>query len=201
MNEYEMMTVFHPRLNADDAGVAVTALEAQVAAQGGEMLSTDVWGRRRLAYPIDGVTEGTYVLMTFNLPPTGTVPLERWMRISDTVLRHLLIRGIIPFEGGRDERDDRDDRYDRDDRDDRDGDRRDRDDDRDRREDDRPQAAVEAPAEAPAAAAEATPETPVSSDEAADASDVDAPEADTPGEAPSDAGDTPDEPGDDESET
>ncbi|MEX2032729.1 MAG: 30S ribosomal protein S6 [Dehalococcoidia bacterium] len=136
MNEYEMMTIIHPRLNADDTTAAITAVEEQIAANGGELLSTDVWGRRRLAYPINGVNEGTYVLMTFNLPPTATATLERGLRISESVLRHLLIRGIIPFEAGRDERDDRDDRRDREDRDDRD-DRRDRE-DRDDRDDERP---------------------------------------------------------------
>jgi small subunit ribosomal protein S6 len=123
VNEYEMMTVFHPRLNADETSAAVASLEEQIVANGGEMLSTDDWGRRRLAYPIDGVLDGTYVLMTFKMPATNTATLERWIRLSELTLRHLLIRGIIPFEGdrfGRDER--RDDRDDRDDRDGRDED-------------------------------------------------------------------------------
>ena len=108
MNEYEMMTVFHPRLSADETAAAVTSLEEQIVANGGEMLSTDNWGRRRLAYPIDGVVDGTYVLMTFNLPAQGAAPLERWIGISETTIRHLLIRGIIPFQGDRGR--DRDDR-------------------------------------------------------------------------------------------
>src|SRR5690606_1446270 len=121
--------------NADETTAAVTAVEEQVAAAGGELLSTDVWGRRRLAYPINGVNDGTYVLLTFKMPPAGTAVLERWLRISESVLRLLLVRGIIPFEGGRDDREGRydrfDDREDRDDRDDR-GQRDDRDDRDDR---------------------------------------------------------------------
>src|SRR5690606_22099949 len=116
-----MMTIIHPRLNADESAAAVAVVEEQIAAHGGELLGTDVWGRRRLAYPIKGVTDGTYVLLTFNMPPENTAALERWLRISESVLRHMLIRGIIPFEGGRD---DREDRFDRDDRDDRDRDDR-----------------------------------------------------------------------------
>ena len=158
MNEYEMMTVFHPRLNADETAAAIAGLEEQIVANGGEMLSTDEWGRRRLAYPIDGVADGHYVLMTFNLPAAGAAPLERWIRISETTLRHLLIRGIIPFSGDRDGRD-REDRYGRDDRDDRDGDRDGDDRDEDNRRDE-PRAAVSAPApeaeaaDAPAEASE-----------------------------------------------
>ena len=158
MNEYEMMTVFHPRLNADETAAAIAALQEQIVANGGEMLSTDEWGRRRLAYPIDGVADGHYVLMTFNLPAAGAATLERWIRISETTLRHLLIRGIIPFSGDRDGRD-REDRYGRDDRDDRDGDRDGDDRDEDNRRDE-PRAAVSAPApeaeaaDAPAEASE-----------------------------------------------
>ena len=173
MNEYELMTVFHPRLNVEDTAAAVADLDAQITANGGELLSTDDWGRRRLAYPIDGVLDGTYVLMTMKLPPTATANLERWMQLSETTLRHLLIRGIIPFEGDRYGRDDR--RDDGDGRDDWDGpsDR----DDRDRGDSDRDETGSdgadrddvgrddaggsdvasddEAPSEAPAAAADA----------------------------------------------
>ncbi|MEX2374284.1 MAG: 30S ribosomal protein S6, partial [Dehalococcoidia bacterium] len=180
VNEYELMTVFHPRLNADDTATAVANLEAQVTASGGELLSTDDWGRRRLAYPIDGVLDGTYVLMTFKMPPTATADFERWIRLSETTLRHLLIRGIIPFEGDRYGRDDRRDDGDRQDdwdgpsdrdgadRDDTDRDETDRDEvardeagpadqPRDDAGDDRPD--DEAPSDAPAAAADADAES------------------------------------------
>ncbi|MSQ31343.1 MAG: 30S ribosomal protein S6 [Dehalococcoidia bacterium] len=150
------MTILHPRLTADELAAAVAAVEAQVAAQGGEMISTDVWGRRRLAYPINGSMDGNYVLMTLRLPAPGASPLEAWLIISEPVLRHLLIRGIIPYQGrGRD--DDRDRDRDRDDRDDR---RDDRDDHADRDRDDRDHVApvavldrADAPEEEPAAAA------------------------------------------------
>lgn len=162
MNEYEMMTVFHPRMNADETTAAVTSLEEQIVANGGELLSTDNWGRRRLAYPIDGAVDGTYVLMTFKMPAEGAAPLERWIRLSESTLRHLLIRGIIPFEGDRHGRDDRDDRYgrdDRDDRDDRDRDDRDEGDDRDARDSgESEQPRSEASAAPAAAVAESTPE-------------------------------------------
>ncbi len=135
MNEYELVSIIHPRLNADETTAAIANIEAQIVANGGEMLSTDVWGRRRLAYPIKHLLEGTYVLMTFRLPPDKAPVLEALLRISEQVIRHLLVRGIIPFQG-HDRRDrDRDDRdRDRDDRDDRDDRGRDRDerDDRDR---------------------------------------------------------------------
>ena len=140
MNEYELVSVIHPRLNADETAAAVANIQSQIEANGGEMLSTDVWGRRRLAYPINHLLEGTYVLMTFRLPPQGAPVVEALLRISEQVIRHLLVRGIIPFQG-HDRRDrDRDDR-DREDRDDRGRDR----DERDDRERDRGPVASAAP--------------------------------------------------------
>ena len=149
MTDYELMTILHSRLTADEAAAAVELVGSQIAAHGGEVLSTDVWGRRRLAYPIAGAMEGTYVLHTLNLPPEGTAPLEAWLGVSEQVIRHLLIRGIIPYTGrAQDDRDrdrdrDRDDRDDRDRDDDRDGDDRD---DRGRDRDDMDRPAMDAPA-------------------------------------------------------
>ena len=121
MNEYELMVILHPRLTADETATALASIEAQITGQAGELLTTDVWGRRRLAYPINGSMDGTYVLFTLKMPAAGASPLEAWLVITDPVIRHLLIRGIIPYQGrdrNDDDRDrdrDRDDRYDRDD--------------------------------------------------------------------------------------
>ena len=99
MNEYELMTILHARLSADETAATVQVIEARIAEHGGELLSTDVWGRRRLAYPIGGSMEGTYVLSTLRLPAASAAPLESWLGLSESVIRHLLIRGIIPYAG------------------------------------------------------------------------------------------------------
>ena len=161
MNEYELVSIIHPRLNADETAAAIATVEGQIVSNGGELLSTDVWGRRRLAYPINHLLEGTYVLMTFRLAPDKAPVVEALLRISEQVLRHLLVRGIIPFQG-HDRRDrDRDDR-DRDDRDDRGRDRDERDDrdergdrDRDDRDDRGPMASAPSDADPEMAEAEA----------------------------------------------
>lgn len=161
MNEYELVSIIHPRLNADETTAAIATVEGQIVSNSGELLSTDVWGRRRLAYPINHLLEGTYVLMTFRLAPDKAPVLEALLRISEQVLRHLLVRGIIPFQG-HDRRDrDRDDR-DRDDRDDRGRDRDERDDrdergdrDRDDRDDRGPMASAPSDADPEMAEAEA----------------------------------------------
>ena len=105
MNEYELMYVLHPRLTAEEIDAAIERISALVTDPGGEILSVDRWGRRRLAYPIEKNLEGFYVLSTFKAPGTATGPLEAQLNLATDVLRHLIIRGIIPYdEPPRDER-------------------------------------------------------------------------------------------------
>ncbi len=99
MHEYELMYILHPRLTADETAGAIERVSERVTSVGGEILSIDNWGRRRLAYPIHHHFEGTYVLATMRLPAEATAPLESALRISEDVIRHLLIRGIIAYEG------------------------------------------------------------------------------------------------------
>lgn len=105
MNDYELMYILHPRLTADEIDQAVDRISSQITDAGGEIVSVDRWGRRRLAYPIDRNLEGYYVLTTYNSQPAAGPPLEALLNLATDVLRHLLIRGIIPYEGPpRDER-------------------------------------------------------------------------------------------------
>jgi small subunit ribosomal protein S6 len=99
VHEYELMYILHPRLTADETTAAVERVSESVRSGGGEVLAVDVWGRRRLAYPIQHHLEGTYVLLTMQFPPEATARLEAGLRISEDVIRHLLVRGIIPYEG------------------------------------------------------------------------------------------------------
>lgn len=98
VNEYELMYVLHPRLTEEEIEAAVERISALVTGPGGEIISVDRWGRRRLAYPIDRNLEGYYVLSTFKAPAEACRPLETQLNLSEDVLRHLLIRGIIPYE-------------------------------------------------------------------------------------------------------
>ena len=98
MNEYELMYVLHPRLTEEELDAAVERISALVTDPGGEILSVDRWGRRRLAYPIDRNMEGYYVLSTFKASAEAAGPLEAQLNLSEEVLRHLIIRGIIPYE-------------------------------------------------------------------------------------------------------
>jgi ribosomal protein S6 len=54
--------------------------------------SVDVWGRKRLAYPINNYRDGTYVLLNTKMPPASLVDLERDLKLSEDVIRYLLVK-------------------------------------------------------------------------------------------------------------
>ena len=96
MKEYELLYIVSPRVAVDDVPNTIERVSALVTDSGGEVLSVDNWGRRRMAYPIRHYFEGTYVVMTLRMEPSAAAPLEASLIISEHVLRHLLTEGIIP---------------------------------------------------------------------------------------------------------
>jgi small subunit ribosomal protein S6 len=90
---YEIVTIYNPGLENEEAYDAqIERFAALVTENGGEVVNIDKWGRRRLAYEIKGLTEGYYVEMTFNAEPAVAAELERVLKITDTVVRHLLVK-------------------------------------------------------------------------------------------------------------
>ncbi len=94
------MYVISPRLMVEETDSAIERIQGLVEAAGGEILMTDNWGRRRLAYPIKHHFEGTYVLTHMTLPPDRVAGFERSMHLNESVLRHLVVRGIVPGYDG-----------------------------------------------------------------------------------------------------
>jgi small subunit ribosomal protein S6 len=64
-----------------------------VAGQQGVILSTEMWNKRNLAYPIKKNVVGHYVLQRFQMAPEGTAELERLLRFNENVMRYLVMRG------------------------------------------------------------------------------------------------------------
>lgn len=92
MRDYELMVVLSPEL--DEAGVDATTerLGTQISERGGEVVDVQKWGRRRLAYPIAKHRDGFYTVAKLKLAPEHADPLERSLRLNESVIRHLLVR-------------------------------------------------------------------------------------------------------------
>jgi small subunit ribosomal protein S6 len=92
MRSYELVFIVHPDLDDGDLEEAIANVAGVVERNGGEVTKTDPWGVRRLAYPIQDVREGLYVLMVMQLDSQAIGPLERSLHLMDGVMRHLLVR-------------------------------------------------------------------------------------------------------------
>ena len=92
MNQYEVLYVITPELDEEADKVVMDKFAEIITANGGEIEKTDVWGKRRLAYPIDYKTEGFYVLVVFNANPELPRELERNMRNDERLMRYMVTR-------------------------------------------------------------------------------------------------------------
>ncbi|MGB9594079.1 MAG: 30S ribosomal protein S6 [Anaerolineae bacterium] len=90
--EYELTFVIRP--DKDDEGFAAVTdkVAGYVKAAGGEVTSTNLWGRRRLAYPIRRFAEGYYVFMLIQMDANGLAELDRSLRLNEDIIRHLVVR-------------------------------------------------------------------------------------------------------------
>ncbi len=99
MNDYEILLMLDPEA-AEERHEEIIARTRQLVEQGGgQWLSHNAWGRRRLAYEIDHKTDGVYHLLQFDAEPATLDEVSRVLRISDGVMRHMATRR--PKGGGR----------------------------------------------------------------------------------------------------
>lgn len=91
MREYELVFIVRPDLDETAFGEVVDRVQSWITEAGGEIQKTDMWGKRKLAYPIRKISEGQYVLMQTRMSPSFGETLERNLRFLEPVLRFLLI--------------------------------------------------------------------------------------------------------------
>lgn len=94
MRKYEVMYVIRPDMDQDATKALVEKFQTLITNQGGEIEKLDEMGKRRLAYEMAGYNEGYYVLINFQSEPDIVNELDRVLRITDGVLRHLIIKDV-----------------------------------------------------------------------------------------------------------
>jgi len=76
----------------DEPKEEVSKVEEVVRSLGGELSKTDIWGKRKLAYPVNEHTDGFYAVMTFKLNPDEITELERLLSLRQNVHRQMIVR-------------------------------------------------------------------------------------------------------------
>ena len=92
LRDYELVLVISPEVAEEEFEATIDNVSRFITGKGGTISDIERWGKRRLAYPIIHFVEGSYVLARFKLRPAFGKELEANLRISEEVLRHLLIR-------------------------------------------------------------------------------------------------------------
>jgi len=87
--KYEVLYIIDPAQGEEGIAALVEKFKAMVEAEG-TLSNVDEWGKRRLAYPINDLNEGYYVLMNMETNPAFPAELERVMKITEGVLRCLI---------------------------------------------------------------------------------------------------------------
>ncbi len=93
MRPYELMFIISPNVEGDEAiDSYIERVGQMVTGGGGEVTAVDKWGKKRLAYEIKGYTEGYYVVMRFKAGSSVVAELNRVLRITEGVVRHMIVR-------------------------------------------------------------------------------------------------------------
>lgn len=92
MNRYETLFVANPNLTEEQLKALVDKVKGVIEGGNGVVDNVDEWGKRRLAYEINHINEGYYFLINFTSAPELPKELDRILRISDDVIRHLVVK-------------------------------------------------------------------------------------------------------------
>jgi len=92
MNHYELMVIFSSTLTEDEQKEQSLQLHELLKREKGELLLTDHWGKRKLAYPVKKQRQGYYDWIYFQMEPGRISEIDRKLKMSESVLRFLCLR-------------------------------------------------------------------------------------------------------------
>jgi small subunit ribosomal protein S6 len=92
MRKYELLYIVRPELDEQAVQASLEKFQGIITNGGGEVTNSNVMGKRRLAYEIQKYRDGIYVLVNFNATPEVVKELDRVIRISDEVIRYIIVK-------------------------------------------------------------------------------------------------------------
>ena len=92
MRDYEVLYIVRADLDDDKVQDIIKRVNTLIEKAGGSVERTNIWGKRKLAYEVKHQKEGAYVLQDFQIGPDHIPELEAALKITEEVLRHLIVR-------------------------------------------------------------------------------------------------------------
>ena len=91
MKAYELLFFVAPNTEDEARANVMNRIETIVKDSKGAIDNVDEWGRRKLAYEINGQADADYTLVDFHADPTTIAEMDRVLRINDAVMRHMIV--------------------------------------------------------------------------------------------------------------
>ena len=92
MKAYELLFFVAPTLEEEARAKVMARIEGVITDAAGTIDNAEDWGKRKLAYEINKLTEGDYILIDFHADPDHIAELDRVLRINDSLERHMIVR-------------------------------------------------------------------------------------------------------------
>ncbi len=92
MDIYEIIVIIDPNIDDTAAVETVGKIQDIIISKGGEILKIENWGRRKLAYILNKHQKGNYILILFKSPPTTILDLERFCKVTDSVIKFMVVK-------------------------------------------------------------------------------------------------------------
>lgn len=91
MKNYELLYIVKPTLDDEAREAALNSIKEIITSGNGEVGEVDVWGSRKLAYPIQKFRDGVYTLVNFKASVELPKELDRRLKIAEDVIRHVIV--------------------------------------------------------------------------------------------------------------
>ena len=92
MKAYELLFFVAPSIDEETRLAVMKRIDTAITADNGTVDHVDNWGKRKLAYEVNGLTDGDYTLIDFHANPESIAELDRVLRITDAVERFMIVK-------------------------------------------------------------------------------------------------------------
>lgn len=92
MKAYELLFFVNPSMDEETRLAAMKRIDNVIVEQGGKIDNVEDWGKKKLAFEINGLTDGDYTLIDFQTEPEAIAELDRVLHIMDAVERYMIVR-------------------------------------------------------------------------------------------------------------
>jgi len=92
MRQYELILIVQPDLDEEANDAVITRVKSLITDNNGEILKTDLWGSKQLAYEIRDFREGFYVYMEINIEPELVAELTHSIKYIEPIIRHMITK-------------------------------------------------------------------------------------------------------------